>query len=67
MNQIADSHGYPFVFSLARDGDGLWLSDYWALPDDEWRPDDGFVFSLRKSETQNPQTLSSLLKNLLKR
>ncbi|MEK7194505.1 MAG: hypothetical protein AAB660_02350 [Patescibacteria group bacterium] len=67
MKQIADSRGRPRVFDLARDDDGLWLDGYWARPDNRWDPLGGFVFGLRKSETQNPQTLSSLLKNFLKR
>ena len=67
MKQITDSHGNPDVFLLVRDGDGLWLRDNWAAPDRKWDPRNEFVFSLRKSETQNPQTLGSLLKNLLKR
>jgi hypothetical protein len=67
MKQITDSIGSPNVFHLERDGDGLWLYDDGAVPDDEWCPSYEFVFSLRKSETQNPQTLGSLLKNLLKR
>lgn len=67
MKQITDSDGNPHVFNLGRRDGGLWLSGPWAGPDYEWHPHSGFVFSLRKSETQNPQTLSSLLKNLLKR
>ena len=67
MKQITDSAGYPGVFHLARLGDGLWLDDHWARPGSKWLPSLEFVFSLRKSETQNPQTLGSLLKNLLKR
>lgn len=49
MKQIADVDGDPNVFSVNRDGDGRqWLSDYWAKPDDGWRPENGFVFRLRK-------------------
>jgi len=66
MKQITDSGGRPGVFHLARNEDGLWLRDSWAAPDYKWRPHGEFVFSLRKSETQKPQTLASLLKNLLK-
>lgn len=50
MKQIAGSLGLPGVFSLERDDDGLWVSDYWAKPDSEWDPDHAFVFRLRKSE-----------------
>jgi len=51
MKQIADSGGYPFVFRLVRDGDGLWLDNYWATPGLEWHPDGKFAFRLRKSES----------------
>jgi hypothetical protein len=50
MKQIAARGGYPSVFRLERDGDGLWLDSYWAKPGREWRPDDGFVFRFRKVE-----------------
>jgi hypothetical protein len=67
MKQITDSRGTPHIFGPGRGGGGLWLDGYWAGPGREWNPLSVFVFSLRKSETQNPQTLGSLLKNLLKR
>ncbi len=51
MKQITDSYGYPDVFSLGRSGGGLWLDNCWAFPDYEWRPDDGFVFRLRKNKS----------------
>ena len=51
MKQIAGSGGRPDVFCLARHDDGLWLHNSWASPDREWRPDDEFVFRLRKSES----------------
>lgn len=54
MKQIPDSSGRPSVFGLKRDADGLWLNNSWAFPDDWWGPEDGLVFSLRKS---NPQSL----------
>lgn len=57
MKQITDSGGDPGVFGMGRYEGGLWLGDYWARPDDRWGPDDGFVFRLRKFESQNPQTL----------
>ncbi|NTU73123.1 hypothetical protein HGB07_03040 [Candidatus Roizmanbacteria bacterium] len=67
MRQITDSYGTQGVFGLERRIGGLWLCDGWAEPDPKWEPDHGFVFSLRKFKTQKPQTLSSLLKNLIKR
>ena len=48
MKQIADSGGGPHVFKVVRSDDGLWLDDRWAWPGDGWRPDDEFIFSLRK-------------------
>ncbi len=47
MKQITRSNGYPSVFDLDRDGDGLWLHNDWASPAREWGPDDEFVFRLR--------------------
>src|SRR3989344_5425564 len=44
-----DSDGYPNVFKLERNDDGLWLNDNWAKPDNEWNPDNKFVFRLRNS------------------
>ena len=51
MKQIADSDGYPLVFKLERYGDGLWLLDTWAEPDDGGSPGRKFVFRLRKSKS----------------
>ena len=51
MKQITDPYGYPGVFGVARDGDGLWLNYDWAHPGNQWFPDNEFVFRLRKSET----------------
>ena len=51
MKQIADSGGYPRVFDLGRNDDGLWLIIDWAAPGYEWNPDNEFVFRLRKSES----------------
>ena len=42
-----DSDGNPNVFKLERNDDGLWLNDNWAKPDNEWNPDNKFVFRLR--------------------
>jgi len=67
MKQITDSNGCPNVFLLERNVDGLCLYDRYAKSDNEWNPNCEFAFSLRKSETQNPRTLGSLLKNFLKR
>ena len=44
-----DSDGNPNVFKLERNGGGLWLNDNWAKPDNEWNPDNKFVFRLRNS------------------
>lgn len=51
MKQIADSVGSPYVFSLVRFDDGLWLLDGWAYPGREWYPVGQFVFRLRKVES----------------
>jgi hypothetical protein len=51
MKQITDSDGYPNVFELGRDDDGLWLDGPWAKPGHEWDPSRMFVFRLRKSES----------------
>lgn len=51
MKQIAGSDGSPHVFRLARGVGGLWLNYGWAEPDDEWYPDDEFVFRLRKNKS----------------
>ncbi|MFH1246540.1 MAG: hypothetical protein V1489_02070, partial [Candidatus Liptonbacteria bacterium] len=48
MKQISARGGYPSVFCLARDGDGLWLHLRWTYPGREWDPDSEFVFRLRK-------------------
>jgi len=50
MKQISGRDGDPRVFGLGRSGDGLWLGNYWAKPDAEWRPRYKFVFRLRKAE-----------------
>jgi len=50
MKQITDSAGYPDVFRLHRDDDGLWLDSSWARPDDTWHPDSEFVVRFRKVE-----------------
>ena len=48
MKQIADRDDHPYVFSLLRREDGLWLDVYWAIPTYEWYPEHEFVFRLRK-------------------
>ena len=42
-----DPDGNPNVFNLERNDDGLWLNNDWAKPDNEWNPDNKFVFRLR--------------------
>ncbi len=49
MDPITDSGGGPGGFSVERRGDGSWLNDYWAGPDNQWRPWHSFLFRLRKS------------------
>lgn len=44
MEPIVVSDGDPFVFSVARYGDGSWLYGYYAGPVDHWRSDDCWVF-----------------------
>ena len=48
MKQIFDRDGSLDVFSLGRLEGGLLLRSYWTYPGDRWRPDDEFVFRLRK-------------------
>jgi hypothetical protein len=52
MKQIADRDGYPDVFNLGRGGDGLWLLEDWAEPDNRWGPGNEFVFRLRKKKKE---------------
>lgn len=42
-----DRDGNPNVFNVNRNDDGLWLDNNWAKPDNEWNPDNQFVFRLR--------------------
>ncbi|MEK9175711.1 MAG: hypothetical protein AAB795_03950 [Patescibacteria group bacterium] len=51
MKQITDRDGYPDVFNLHRDANGLWLDDNWAESTDKWLPDNEFVFRFRKLES----------------
>jgi hypothetical protein len=44
-----DSDGNPNVFNVERDADGLWLDDNWARPDNDWHPDDRWLFVSRNS------------------
>jgi hypothetical protein len=46
---IADRNGNPNVFNLEHNDDGLWLNNNWANPDNEWNPNNKFVFRLRNS------------------
>ncbi|MCL4415301.1 MAG: hypothetical protein M1450_01945 [Patescibacteria group bacterium] len=49
MKPIAGSNGYPSVFKLERNTDGLWLyHSRWARPGNTWIPRDEVVFGLRK-------------------
>ncbi len=50
MKPITDSDGYPGVFSVGRDGGGLWLDDGWAGPTCKWGSGRKFVFRLRKKK-----------------
>jgi hypothetical protein len=45
----SDPDGNPNVFKLERNDDGSWLNNNLAKPDNEWNPNNQFVFSLRKS------------------
>lgn len=42
-----DRNGNPNVFNLERNDDGFGLNDNWAKPDNEWNPNNKFVFRLR--------------------
>jgi hypothetical protein len=44
-----DSDGNPNVFNVERNADGTWLNNNWANPTNEWNPDNGILFRLRKS------------------
>lgn len=46
MKPLAASDGNPFVFSVVRYDDGLWLVGYWAGPDGRWNPGYQFAFGL---------------------
>ena len=46
MKQISDPDGNPHVFKLGHDEGGVWLLNYWAEPDEQWRPEDEFLFRL---------------------
>ncbi len=48
MKPIAHRVGSPYVFFIAHDSGGLWLSGHWADPTDGWNLDYRFVFRLRK-------------------
>ena len=41
------SDGNPHIFNLECNDDGLWLNNNWAKPDNEWNPNNEFVFCLR--------------------
>jgi hypothetical protein len=44
MNAISGAGGNPRVFSVGRDGYGLWLNDFDGRPSDGWDPGNRFVF-----------------------
>ncbi|MFA5967541.1 MAG: hypothetical protein WC805_03500 [Patescibacteria group bacterium] len=48
MEPIVDSNGGPGLFSVERDGSGLWLDYYFDVPDHFWHADDRWVFCRRK-------------------
>lgn len=48
METIADSGGYPRVFSVGHDGSGRWLSTRWDYPAYRWLGNDRWVFLRRK-------------------
>jgi len=51
METIPGPGGRPCVFKLFRVGDGLWLHNGWADPDNQWLPYSVFVFRARKSDS----------------
>lgn len=53
MKPIADRHGSPCVFILYRNDDGLYLNSHWTKPDNQWDPDNGVVFRLRKDSQES--------------
>ncbi len=48
MKPITGRGGYPSVFNVDHNDDGLWLDYYWTEPDFECYPVNQFVFRLRK-------------------
>lgn len=46
MKPITDSNGDPRVFKLGRGESGSWLYGDWANPDNQWNPENEFVFSV---------------------
>jgi len=44
MKPITASDGEPRIFVVANNAEGLSLDSARARPDDEWAPDDKFVF-----------------------
>ena len=45
MNPITDSGGFPRLFRVDHDRDGLWLHTRWSDPVYVWNPGDEFVFA----------------------
>jgi hypothetical protein len=59
MDTIPDSDGYPDVFHLVHDDDGLWLLSDWCNPGYEVGHDDLWFARLRKTRSQNSDTQPS--------
>ena len=51
MEPITAFDGNPHVFGCGRHGDGLWLNDPYAFPEDHWLPDFEIVLRHRKSDS----------------
>jgi hypothetical protein len=47
MKAISDRSGYPLVFNVEHDDDGLWLNNYWAIPTYKWSLGRQLMFRLR--------------------
>jgi hypothetical protein len=47
MKPISGRGGYPDVFHVVHDSDGLWLDSRWASPTNKWFPGYEFLFRFR--------------------
>ena len=45
----ADADGNPNAFNVEHNDDGRWLNNNWAKPENQWNPDNKFLFRLRNS------------------